>query len=274
MRNIVLGAVAAAIVTVPAQGIAQERPWTGGYVSATGGSGFQPDDGAEAFGFDKNQDGNFGDTVTTVSGVNAFSPGFCGGAAVTALPGAGCGEDEDGATFGGRLGYDWQRGRLVLGLVGDMSSVQATDSVSAFSITPAFYTFTRDVERIGALRARVGAGSERFLVYATGGGVRASMENRFTTSNAVNTFVPTTASTSAYGYQGGGGLEYRFSKMSVAAEYLYTRLRNDEEEFTVRVQGPAPATNPFILTNPSGTDLRRTDAFSFGAARLVLSYRF
>ena len=42
----------------------------------------------------------------------------------------------------------------------------------------------------------------------------------------------------------------------------------------MRVQGPAPATNPFILTNPSGTDLRREARFSFGTARLILSYRF
>lgn len=35
--------------------------------------------------FDTSLDGNFTDTVRTVAGADAFSPGFCGGAAVNAL---------------------------------------------------------------------------------------------------------------------------------------------------------------------------------------------
>ncbi len=272
MRSIMLGAVAAAVLMTPVPGSAQEKDWTGGYLSATGGYGFQSEDGAEAFGFDKNLDGDFTDTINTAAGANAFSPGFCAGAAATALPSAGCAEDEDGATFGGRLGYDWQSGGFVFGIVGEGSTADATDSVSAFSTTPAFYTFTRKLDWLGALRVRMGVGSDKVLFYATGGGVRAGLDNTFTTSNGVNTFVPA-ESDSAWGYQGGGGLEYRFSNVSVGAEYLYTRLR-DDEDFTVRVQGPAPATNPFILSNASGTDLRRSAPFSFSAARLVVSYRF
>ncbi len=42
----------------------------------------------------------------------------------------------------------------------------------------------------------------------------------------------------------------------------------------MRSQGPAAATNPFILVNASGTDLQRTDRFEFQALRLGLSYRF
>ena len=49
---------------------------------------------------------------------------------------------------------------------------------------------------------------------------------------------------------------------------------NDEDRYTVRLQGPAPATNPFILGNPSGSDLRRDDAFEFASLRFVLGYRF
>jgi outer membrane immunogenic protein len=270
MRNILLGAAAAAMLCGPAS--AQETIWSGGYVSVTGGYGFQPQDGAERFGFDKNLDADFGDTINTAAGANAFSPGFCGGAAASALPGGGCAADEDGGAFGGRLGYDWQSGRLVLGVLGEGSSADVTDSVSAFSTTPAFYTFTRKVDWTAALRARVGVARGAALVYATGGGVRAGIDNTFTTSNRVNTFVPAAAD-SAWGYQAGGGLEYRFSRLSVGAEYLYTRLQ-DDEDFTVRVQGPAPATNPFVLTNASGTDLRRTERFSFSTARLVVGYRF
>ena len=52
-----------------------------------------------------------------------------------------------------------------------------------------------------------------------------------------------------------------------------TRL-DDRDEFTVRVQGPAPATNPFVLTNPSGTDLPRADQFDLHALRFMTGYRF
>jgi hypothetical protein len=37
---------------------------------------------------------------------------------------------------------------------------------------------------------------------------------------------------------------------------------------------PAPATNAFILTNPSGTDLRRGDQFDLYALRFTTGYRF
>src|SRR4029453_15927412 len=124
---------------------------------------------------------------------------------------------------GGRLGYDWQRGSLVFGLLAEGSTAEVTDSVSAFSITPARYAFTRELSWLAALRARVGAGGGRFLVYATGGGVRGSIENTFATSNVVNTFVPSNHD-SAWGYQAGGGLEYRFAKLSLGAEVLYTSL--------------------------------------------------
>lgn len=56
-------------------------------------------------------------------------------------------------------------------------------------------------------------------------------------------------------------------------EYLFTRL-NDREESAIRVQGPAPATNPFILVNAGGTDLQRTDRFEFHVLRAGLNFRF
>jgi outer membrane immunogenic protein len=273
MRHIALGAAAAAVILVtPAAGRAQDTKWTGAYISVNGGYGFQPDDAAETIRFDKNLDGDFTDTVTSAAGANAFAPGFCGGAALTPTPGGGCTEDKDGADFGGRLGYDWQTGRVVLGLLAEGSTADVNDSVSAFSITPARYAFTRELSWLGAVRARAGVGGSRALLYATGGGVRGSIENSFNTSNAVNTFVRSDAD-SAWGYQAGGGLEYRFSKLSLGAEFLYTSL-SDEDEYSVRVQGPAPATNAFILTNPSGTDFRRAEAFKFSSVRMTASYRF
>ena len=102
---------------------------------------------------------------------------------------------------------------------------------------------------------------------------RGDLDRAFTTSNRVNTFVPTEQE-DVWGWQAGGGLEYRVLKgVRVGAQYQFTRL-DDKTRYTVRSQGPAPATNPFILTNPAGTDLRRSDDFEFQTVRFTATYRF
>ena len=254
-----------------------QTTWTGPYVGATIGAGFQMDDADETVRFDTNLDGMFTDTVRTIAGADAFSPGFCGGIANGPTPGAGCVEDEDGLDAGGRAGYDWQRGMLVVGALVDVSRTDVTDGVSAFSTTPAFYAFSRELKAVGGLRGRIGVGNQRLLVYGTGGGAWGRIEHLFTTSNGVNTFVPgkdQPRTENSWGYQAGGGLEVRLGgRWSLTGEYLFTSL-DDGDEGTVRSQGPAAATNPFILVNASGTDLQRSDRFEFQAVRVGLSYRF
>lgn len=266
---------------------ADAQNWQGFYLGGSVGGGVQPADDDETVRFDTNLDGLFTDSVRTLSGIDAFSPGFCGGLAVGPTAAAGCTDDEDGIDFGGRLGYDWQVGRLVLGGLLDVSRTDVSDSATAFSTTPAFYAFTRQLEYAAGLRGRVGAGTDRVLVYATGGGAWGSIEQSFTTSNGVNTFVAVDddaddddmdddegPSESVWGYQAGGGVEFRFGpRVSLLGEYLFTSFDNREDS-TVRAQGPAPATNPFILVNPAGTDLQRTDRFEFQTIRVGLNYRF
>ena len=78
----------------------------------------------------------------------------------------------------------------------------------------------------------------------------------------------------ASGHQFGLCVEPRVSpRVAVGFEYLHTTLLDDDHR--VRLGGPAPATNPFILTNPGGTDFRRSsDEFEFGALRVKAAYRF
>lgn len=263
-------AIALAIAGGATQAHAQE--WTGGYISGHLGFSKIPEGSNNSVVFDKNLDGDFSDMVTTAAGANAFSPGFCAGVSASSLPAGGCTVDDDGPDFGGRLGYDWQSGRMVFGGLVDLSAPDHVDSVTAFSTTPAFYTFTREVSWVGGLRARAGYGGERTLIYATGGGAWARLDHSFATSNAANTFVED-ADEMAWGYQLGAGIDARFGKLTAGAEYLWTSLM-DEDRYTVRAQGPVAATNPFILTNAAGTDMRREDAFQFGAIRFTLGYRF
>ena len=73
------------------------------------------------------------------------------------------------------------------------------------------------------------------------------------------------------------GLFVHFGLYSGAArhEWVQTYERLTDDEYRVRAQGPAPATNPFILVNPQGTDFRRSDDdFDLGALRMTASYRF
>jgi outer membrane immunogenic protein len=277
MFRVITRAALAVALTAATATVAAAQTWTGPYLGGTLGAGLQMDDAGEVVTFDTGLDGMFGDTIRTAAGADAFSPGFCGGLAMGPTPGAGCTDDDAGIDAGGRAGYDWQRGMFVVGALVDVTRTDVRDGVSAFSTTPAFYAFSRELQAVGGLRARVGFGTPRVFVYGTGGGAWGRVEHQFTTSNGVNTFVPgrdVVRTESAWGYQAGGGLEVRLGgRWSLTGEYVFTSL-DDAEDGAVRSQGPAPATNPFILVNTAGTDLRRDDRFEFQALRAGLSYRF
>lgn len=251
---------------------AQAQDWQGGYVGGHIGYAFQEDDDDETILFDTDLDGAYGDTVNTTAPANAFSPGFCGGRANGPTPADGCSDDEDAADFGLRAGYDWQWGNWVFGGLGEVSFSEIDDSVSAFSTTPARYTMTRELNWLASVRARGGYSFDNLLFYGTGGFAWADVEHSFSTSNGVNTFTER-GDDDVTGYQLGLGAEWRMSpRWSLGAEYIYTSLEDDE--YRVRASGPAPATNPFILVNPNGTDFQRSDEdFDFDSVRLTVSYR-
>lgn len=252
--------------------------WVGGYYGVYLGAAQSPDDsGSDRFLFDTDLDGRYGDTVRTPAGADAFSPGFCNGAARTATPDGGCSRNDGGADFGLRGGYDWQSGNWVYGLLGEYGTVDVRDAVSAYSTTPAYYTMFRKVDSLAAIRGRVGmafgAQSEN-LLYLTGGWAYARIDNDFTTSNAANSFEGT-GSSSASGYQVGLGYERKVTQnFSLGLEYLFTSL--DDDGYRVRTgPGTAPPTNPFLLVNADGTDMRRSDTdFDFDSVRLTANWRF
>ena len=258
---------------------AQSRQdWTGFSVGIVGGALATKDDGDETLVFDRDFDGQFDDPVLTVAGANAFSPGFCDGAAQNPTAAGGCDDDKEGAEAALRGGYDMQFGAFVIGALAEISTSTAEDSVTGFSTTPAYYTFKRNLQGVAAARLRAGYAFGPALVYATGGYAVGRIDNRFTTSNGVNSFTTTDDDeTDADGYQAGGGLEYRLApNLSVVGEYIYTSLDVDDP-FVVRVgRGGAPATNPFILPlNTAGTDMTRTnDKFEVHSLRIGMAYRF
>lgn len=274
-RKLLLALTGGAVTLGATPALAQpsDSSWTGPYVGGRLGYAFQNNDDNETIEFDTDLDGAFGDSVNTAAGADAFSPGFCGGAANGSTPAIGCRGDRDGTAWAVHAGYDVQFGAIVAGIVGEYGRSHITDSVSAFSTTPAFYTMTRELRDQAALRARLGFALGNTLVYGTGGGAWGKIRNSFTTSNGANTFTDS-GNDDAWGYQYGGGIEQKVSdNFSIGVQYLRTSLKDDS--YRVRAQGPAPATNPFILVNAAGTDFRRGgDRFNHQSVHMTANFRF
>lgn len=276
MMKLALAASAAAIlVSSPALAQDADRSWTGFYVGGQAGYGFQPGDGDETILFDTGLDGSFGDNVNTSGGANAFSPGFCGGTAIGATPGDGCRGDRDRIEYGAHAGFDYEtEGGIVLGIVGDYNRSRLSDSVSAFSTTPARYTMTRRLRDVFSLRARAGVATGSTLLYGTGGIVQGNIRNSFTTSNTANSFTGN-GNEKGWGYAVGGGVEQRLgTSFSIGLQYLYRSI--DAGDYVVRAgPGTAGLTNPFRIVNPNGTDFARSDDdFTSHGVNLTASFRF
>lgn len=275
MRSFILStaALGALVLALPAH--AQDS-FEGFYVGGSVGYSVQPnDDQGETIEFDRDLNGSFTDTLVTSGGADAFSPGFCGGAATGPTRGAGCVNDKDGLEYYARLGYDMQFGKFVLGAVAEAGRSEVTDSATAFSTTPASYTFYRDLDWNASLRLRGGiVAGDSTLFYGTLGPSYAKVDHRFITTNTANGFVDN-GKDSLWGFTGGGGIEQKLgSNFSIGVEYLFSRY--DDSDYRVRAtQGTAPATNPFVLSGAGGTDMRRNwDYWRIHSMRLTAGFRF
>ena len=277
MKNLsLLAALAATAMAMPAmaqEGRDTSQDFNGPYISIAGGGTLQGSDRGETLVFDTNRDGTYGDQVTTSGGANAFSPGFCNGAA-TGTANLGCKNDKDGPEYYARLGYDKRMGNFVIGAVLEGGRSHARDSVSGFSTTPASYTMSREADYQANARLRAGyTPGGGALFYVTGGGAYARLDNKFTTSNTANSFSDN-GKTNGWGYAAGGGAELMVTNnISVGLEYLYTDLK--DKDYVVNVgPGTAPPTNPFLL-NGGGTDIQRSNPhFRTHSVRGSLSLRF
>lgn len=267
------GASAFTASAASAQDSDRSTHFDGPYVGVVGGYVNQSNDGAEVVLFDTNRDGTYGDTVRTTAGANAFSPGFCNGAA-QAVTNNDCRNDKDDFEYHVRAGYDRRMGNIVVGGVFEFGRSEARDAVTAFSTTPANYTFLRQNEYNAGARLRAGyTPNGGVLFYATGGLAYARLKNDLITSNGANSFTDN-GNTNGWGFSAGGGAEAMITdRISLGLEYLYTDVEDDD--YVVEIgQGTAPATNPFLL-NGGGTNMIRSDEhFRTHAIRASLNYRF
>ncbi|MFC5345908.1 outer membrane protein [Brevundimonas staleyi] len=276
IKTLVAATSVAALSVVAMPAAAQD--WSGFYIGGQAGYLKSSGDDGERILFDTNLDGTYNDTVRTGAGVDAFSPGFCGGTANGNNAGAGCSGDDDGAgEWGVRAGYDMHAsGGWVLGVVGEWSSTNVKDAVTGFSTTPASYTFQREMTSVAAIRARLGYAMDTWLPYVTAGYARAQVDETYSTSNTANSFTPTSRDTDADGFQIGGGLEKKLTdRFTVGVEYLYSDLDVNDALVVRTGPGTAPATNPFLIVNPQGTNqIRSSDSIELHSFRVTAAFRF
>lgn len=287
MRKLLIGLAAAVGVCgqANAQDMASEEPFSGFYVGAAGGYDVQPNDVNSTVLFDRNLDGVFTDRVTTSLGLDAFAPpagGFCNGAATAATSPtslsapARCANDKDGWAYYGRAGFDKQFGPFVAGAVVEFGKSDITDSVTAFSTTPASYTLTREVEWEASARLRAGYAANTTLFYATGGVGYAKIDSSFATTNTANGFTLSNED-KRWGVLLGGGIEQKLGRnFSIGLEYMFHSYKDDDFRVRAGSNGTTPAANPFILApNTTGTDFRRSDErFRWNSIRATAAFRF
>lgn len=254
-----------------------DRAFTGLYVGGSIGGTLGNGNDGETILFDRDLNGTFGDTVTTAppANANAFSPGFCAGTPNTTAPAGGCNSEETALEYSARIGFDHQIGALVIGGIAEVGKSDATSAVTAFSTTPASYTFSREMDLLANLRARVGFTlTPTTLAYVTGGVGYAQFDSTFTTTNTANG-VTRDLDDESIGYVLGGGVEQKLGRnLSIGVEYLYQQY-DDESRVRLINSGTTPAANPFLLGNANGTDFTRSDSkFDMHSVRAVATFRF
>ena len=249
--------------------------YNGPYIAVSGGLATHDGHNIDTVVFDTNRDGVYNNTVFTSTGANAFSPGFCNGSSTlnsrTTTP---CTPDRDAVEYAVRLGYDARYGDIVMGVMVEGSKSDATDSTTAFSSSPAGYSFTRGIDYAVSARARIGyAPGHRGLLYVTGGPSYAKINHTFTTTNTANSFTPVNPDKMVLGFQAGGGAEVVLGGgFTLGMEYLFNRYRDDKYYVAIG-NGTAGPTNPFVLAggvNAQPQDIR----YDFHSFRAVLGFRF
>lgn len=133
---------------------------------------------------------------------------------------------------GGQIGYNYQIGAVVLGFEADFDGNMATKSSAAFGGVSG----TNQIPWLATLRGRAGVAFDRYLVYATAGGVAGELNSNVNVNGIGSASTANTFS----GWTAGGGLEVGITdRLSARVEYLYLASISD---ITAAQVGPPFAT--------------------------------
>jgi outer membrane immunogenic protein len=131
-----------------------------------------------------------------------------------------------GVIGGGKIGYDYQWDRIVLGVVGefDWTDLNGTSRVQSIDGGVGVATANERLDWLASVRGRVGWAFDNVLFYGTGGVAWTRIKASTSVSNpgAGANFATPEFSTTKTGAVAGGGIEYRVTPhVSVVGEVLW-----------------------------------------------------
>jgi len=147
------------------------------------------------------------------------------------------GYDESGVIAGGQLGYNYQWNWLVLGLEADLGYMNLDGQGTPRIDKVLFASDTRgetDSDFYTTIRGRIGFAWNHWLFYATGGAIGVNYETRVVDACDVSPcgdeLINAGKTDFAWGWTGGGGVEYMFNcHWTTKVEYL--RYKLDDQDF-------------------------------------------
>jgi len=158
-------------------------------------------------------------------------------------------EKNNNKAFGGfEAGYNWQKDRLVYGLVADLSFINSTshssgtrsnsaeDSplVSGEALTGTTYSFNRKdkMEWLSTVRGKIGYETNNFLPYVTGGIAFAKVKNLHQNVTCCPTLYENDINSVLTGWTLGAGLTKKIKEnLSLTLEGLYTEFPDKKGSF-------------------------------------------
>jgi outer membrane immunogenic protein len=207
--------------------------WAGFYIGVNGGYAWN----------------NSGNSVN----YNDGGAGFIGGADRSARA------QSEGGFGGGQIGYNIQRGSLVIGFEADFQGGDISGTAASTTATGLDARSRERADWFGTARGRLGYAMDSTLIYFTGGFAYADLHQSAIVTDGFDA-VRVRKNDLQTGYVLGGGIEYKLTpSWSLKGEYQYINLGNDNLA-GVDTTGAAVRTN--------GLDT------SFHTARIGLNYRF
>jgi outer membrane immunogenic protein len=123
---------------------------------------------------------------------------------------------------GGKIGYDFQFGKVVLGLVGDWNWADLNSSFQSGGPTSSIARASTKIDWLASFRGRIGWAFDNVLFYGTGGVAWAHVKDSASFTGTCCGNWASQSTTTATGAVAGGGFEYRVSQnVSVVGELLW-----------------------------------------------------
>lgn len=183
--------------------------------------------------------------------------------------------DAEGFIGGGQIGFNVQHGRLVWGIVADISGTDVSETAS-FTTKDGNTTWNigADIDYVGTVRGKIGLATGSLFLYGTGGFAYAGISANNAVSCVGCPIDPwaTGASDKVHtGWVVGGGGEVKLApRLSLGVEYLYVDLGNEQHTFVGTAHsGTVPVGGGMFDYRSDGIDMD----YDFQTVRVLLNYQ-